>query len=623
LVKFFSIAALLVLLLVFAPVLLLSLKQADNYDSRVVYHGSYGAKVRSIDPATCGDTTSAAIQGNIYEGLFGYHYLKRPVELVPQLAEQLPTISQDGLTFTVRIRPGVRYARNRCFGLEADGVTPKTRTVRAEDFVFAFKRIADFHVPTQLAWSFLSARIKGLDEFRAQTEQYEEGDFSRYDLAVAGLRALDEHTLQIDLTAPYPQLAHVLAMNTYAPIPREIIDYYLAAEPRDKRTAQITRMEQTVGTGPYVLRQWDRGSRIVLERNSEYRQVLYPADGSPGDAEAGFLADAGAELPFIDVLDFKCVLEELPGWLRFLSRQSDVSGIPSDVFEGVISPDRELSQAWARKGIRLETFDRPIVMWLAFNLADPVLKASKSLRQALCLGYNVEDYIEVLFNGRARRAVNILPKSFPTYAAAGAGPYYRYDPEAAKAKLQAAQEELRAAGLLDQDGSIPELTIDLAGRDETYRRMGEFSQQQFSALGLRVKIVLNDWPTLQQKVHHKQCQLYTMGWHADYPDAENFLQLFYSPNIEKGTNNTNYSNAKFDELYRQAKVMADSPKRRRLYVSMVRMLSEDCPVLLLTEPKFFVLVYDWVGNYKRHPFAYGMISYLRLDTALRRQMGGP
>jgi len=621
--RFFIIAGAVVAGLVLAPVILLSLRHEDSYENKVVYHSSYGAKVRSIDPATCGDTTSAAVQGNVYEALFAYHYLKRPAELIAQLAESLGTISGDGLTFTVRIRKGINYGRNRCFGLEPDGQTPKTRAVRATDFVLAFKRIADFHIQTQLSWSFLSGRIKGLDEFRRKTEQYDEGDFGRYDLEVAGLRALDEHTLQIELTAPYPQLPHVLAMHTYAPVPREAIDYYLAAEPVETRTARITRIEQMTGTGPYVLTKWERGSRMVFERNEQYQHGFYPNDGSPGDEEAGLLADAGKALPFIDVLDFKCVLEDLPGWLRFLSRQSDVSGIPRDVFEGVITPERTLSDAWQRKGIRLETFDVPVVFWLVFNMEDPVLKASKSLRQAMCLGYNVEDYIEVLFNGRARRAVNVLPRSFPTHAAAGPGPYCRFDPKAAKAKLQAAKEELHAAGLLGANGEIPELTIDLAGRDESYRRMGEFTQQQFSVLALRVKIVLNDWPTLQQKVHNKQCQVYGMGWHADYPDGENFLQLFYSPNIEKGTNNSNYSDSEFDKLYEKAKVMQDSPERRRLYVRMIRRLSEDCPVLLLTEPKYFVLVYDWVGNYKRHPFGYGMIKYLQLDTKLRREMGGP
>jgi ABC-type transport system substrate-binding protein len=134
--------------------------------------------------------------------------------------------------------------------------------------------------------------------------------------------------------------------------------------------------------------------------------------------------------------------------------------------------------------------------------------------------------------------------------------------------------------------------------------------------------VLNDWPTLQKKVHSKQAQIYAMGWHADYPDAENFLQLYYSPNIKLGTNNTNYANPRFDALFEQAAVEPDIDKRVPLYAEMIRIINEDCPVVLLSEPINFTLVHPWVHNFKPHPIAYGLGKYTRIDDALRREMGG-
>jgi ABC-type transport system substrate-binding protein len=139
---------------------------------------------------------------------------------------------------------------------------------------------------------------------------------------------------------------------------------------------------------------------------------------------------------------------------------------------------------------------------------------------------------------------------------------------------------------------------------------------------VRLKFELMDWPTLQEKVNNKQTQIYTMGWHGDYPDAENFLQLFYSPNIAKGTNNANYTNKAFDRLYEQIRTMDDSPRRTALYAQMAQMISEDCPVLLLSEPLSFVLTYDWVRNVKAHPFGYGFFKYHRIDTELRHKLGG-
>jgi oligopeptide transport system substrate-binding protein len=620
-----------VAVLTFAPVTLLSLRREASFEGKTVYYSSYGAKIKSIDPATCGDTTSAAAQGHVYESPYQYHYLKRPMQLEPQLAAALPHISDDGLVYTIPIKKGIRYCPNPCFGVDENG-QPKTREVRAQDFVLAFKRIADYHIPSRLAWPFLSGRVKGLNEYREKTAQYKEGDFSRYDLDVPGVRALDDYTLRIELVEPYPQLTPCLEIDNFAPIPYELIDYYLAHEvdslgrrreiPITQRTAEINKPEAMVGTGPYRLTRWERGNRMIYERNPVYDHGFYPTEGEPGDAEAGLLADAGKPLPFVDVLHYQYVAENLPAWMKFLSMQFDASGIPSDVFEVVITPDKQLTDAWKKKGIRLVKYTQPSVFWLAFNMDDPIVGASPALRQAMCLAFNVEDYIDVLFNGRACRALNILPESFPTHQLAGPGPYYHYDPGAAREKLAAARDQLRAHGRLTPDGKIPDITIDLAGRDEMYRRMGEFIQQQFTAIGLSVKIVLNDWPTLQEKVHNKNAQTYTMGWHADYIDAENFLQLFYTPNIEKGTNNTNYSNPEFDAMYERAKIMNPSPERTDLYVKMTRMISEDCPVLLLTEPEYFVLVYDWVSNYKRPPIGYGTMKYIRIDPVLRRKMGG-
>jgi oligopeptide transport system substrate-binding protein len=621
----------LVVVLTFAPVGLLSMRAHDAYDDKTVFYRSYTTKVKTLDPAVCGDVTSAEAQSNVYESLYEYHYLKRPMTLVPQLAAAMPSVSDDGRLYTIPIKPGIRYCPNACFGVDAQG-RPTTREVRAEDFVLAIKRIADFHIPAPVGWSMLSGRIRGLDEFRARTRDYAEGDFARYRLEVAGLRAVGPDTLEIELNEPWPQLTCALEMDVFAPIPQELITYYLESEPvpngqrrdipMEKRTAQITQPEQMVGTGPYRLTAWERGSRMIFERNPVYAHGIYPAEGTAADDAAGLLADAGKRLPFIDVLYEEYVPESLPAWMRFLSRQTDVAGIPRDVFDRVVTPDRELERQWADQGIRLIRSTDPSVFWIAFNMDDPIVGGSISLRRALCLGFNVEDFIDVLFNGRARRAVNILPSAFPEHEAAGPGPYYHYDPDAARALLNEARRELGAAGRLTAEGRIPVLTLDLGGRDEMSRRIGDFVMQQWRAMGLEGRIVLNDWPTLQQKVHNKQVQMYMMGWQAAILDPENFLQLFYSPNIEQGTNGTNYRNPDYDALYDRIRTMPDSATRRALYVEMVQILNEDVPLLLLMEPEYFVLAYDWVKNYKRAPIGYGFAKYYRIDTDVRRRCGG-
>lgn len=614
-----------------APFLLLD--REDNFakPGEVVAYGIYAAKIKSLDPATCGDTSSAELQGNFYESLYAYSFLKRPVEVVPQLATAMPEVSADQLTYTFKIRPGIKYHRNECFGRDETG-QPKTRTVTADDFVLAFKRIADYHVSTDLSLAFVQDKIVGMDAFRERTKNYDKGDFSRYwkeDLE--GVKAIDEQTLQIKLTVPFPQLIYVLAINCYAPIPREVVEYWLSSRaagsgrediPLKDRNPEITDYHACVGTGAYYLEKYVDGGTNILRRNPDFRPETYPCDGSEADRQAGLMDDCGKPVPLVDVIHQRYVPEDNPMWLMFLTKQIDVSGIPRDVYTQVITPGRDLTDAWAKQGIVLKKYTSPAVFWLAFNNEDRVLGASRSLRQALCLAFDVEQFIEVLANGRGIRALNTLPSSFEAFKEAGPSPYARFDLAAAKVKLQDARRELVAAGVIGPDDPIPALTLDLGGQSEDARREGEFVLQQFKQIGINLKVELNDWPTQQTKVRNKQTQIYAMGWHADYPDPENFLQLYYTPNIKRGTNNCNYSNPEFDKLYEQVAKMQPSPERTSIYVKMVRMLNEDCPVLLLTEPQSFVLIHDWVHNVNPHPFGYGFAKYRGIDAALRQKEGG-
>ncbi len=595
----------------------------------MVRYDSYLSAVKSVDSATCTDQMSGIIQGNFYEGLYTYHYLKRPPEVIPLLAEAMPETA-DCMTYTIRIKPGVKFQRNPCFGTNADG-TYKTRTVTAEDFVYAFKRVADYHVQAYLAWPLIKGRIAGLDEYHQKTKEYPAGDFSRYALDVEGIKAIDELTLEIRLAAPFPQLIYLLALHNYAPIPFEAVDYWLASEddgfggrmsvPMVQRTTEFREAEQVVGTGPFLLTTYERKSQIIMERNPDFRPDFYPTEGAPGDAEAGLLDDAGKQVPFVDVLHYSYVSEFFSSWMLFLSRQTDVAPIPKETFSQVISPDKTLEEKWAKKHIKLFKYTVPSVYWIVFNMEDPIFAASKSLRQGLCLGFDVESYLDVIFNGRGIRPVNIVPSTFKGHAEAGPGPYFRYDIEAAKVKLARAREELAAADLLD-NGEIPTLRLDVGSGDTATITRTEFMKQQFAKVGIELKITYNDWPTLQQKVDNKQTQMYTMGWGADYPDAENFLQLYYTGNIAAGTNNSNYSNPEFDKLYEQIRTMDDTPERTAIYAKLIQMISEDCPILPLDEPTVFVLYYEWAKNIKQPPFGAGFRKYTRIDMDLREKVTG-
>jgi len=611
-------------------------EDSERFKGKIVEYTTYSSKVNSIDPATCGDTMSAAIQGGFYEGLYTYHYLKRPVEVIPELAESMPEISPDGLTYTVKIKKGIRYSRNPCFGRESGGKHKyKTRTVTADDLVLAYKRVGDFHVNTRLSLAFVRDRILGLAEYRRKTRNYAPGDFSRYEKEnLPGVVALDEHTVQFKLNRRFPQLLYVLAMQCYAPIPRELISYHLATQddkkggrepiPIKQRATEIRTPEEVVGTGAYVLTKWVRGSKIIMERNPDFHDTFYPSEGAPGDRELGLLEDAGKKLPFVDVKNLMCmaVAELNADWKLFCDKQRDYAWIPARVFETVISPSNELLDTWRKQGVRLLKNPYPAIYWIAFNMEDKVVGQSKALRQGLYLSFDVEKYIDVVWNGRGKRGLNIIPSTLKGHKEAGRGPYAHVDLDAAKQKIAQAKKELVAAGVIKPGQDIPVITLDLGSRDEQSHRMAEFITYEFSKIGVTIKPELNDWPTLLGKINNKRFQACTLGWHADYPDAENFLQNFYSPNIERNTNYVGYVNEKFDRLFKESAKRPDIDQRIPLYAEMAKMIAEDVPVMLLAEPVTYTLLRPWTHNFKSHPITYGLGKYTRIDVAARIKGGG-
>jgi len=170
------------------------------------------ANIKGMDPAFGDDIYSNGEMGKVYEGLLSYHYLKRPYELVPNLAASMPTVSDDGLVYTFKIQPGVRFHDNPCFP------NGKGRELIAEDFVYSIKRIADPKVRSTCL-SLIDGKIKGLNEWRSKYVDTP----ADYGESVEGLQAIDKYTLQCKLTKPFPQFLHVLAQHFCSAVPKEAV----------------------------------------------------------------------------------------------------------------------------------------------------------------------------------------------------------------------------------------------------------------------------------------------------------------------------------------------------------------------------------------------------------------
>ncbi len=575
--------------------------------NEMVLHHVLSTRIKGLDPGNMRDVYSVIVASQIFEPLYQYHFLKRPYQLVPLLAEDMPQISDDLLTYTIKIKKGVYFQDDPCFGSTvrrpADrlaGSLPngKGRELKARDFVYAIKRVANIKYLSP-NWSMFDNKIVGLDEFREYTKTCKSEADVDYSRQVQGLTTPDDYTLVIRLKKAWPQLCLALADIATSPVAKEAVDYY----GRDI-------ISHPVGTGPFRLNVWRRGSYIELVRNPAFRGELYPSRGEPGDAEAGYLDDAGKPIPFADRVVWTIIEERQPAWLLFLQGKVDATVIPKDNFDEVMGGAGELTPAMKQRNIHLKTFKDPSTYWLGFNMADPVLGKNKPLRNAITYAIDREKFIELFFNNRHLVAHGLIPPVMPSYnPEIKEKGYAQYDPEKAQELLKEAEKI--------HGGKLPAFKMALPGTNTWYRQFGQLLKRNLNAVGLEVETEYMDRPTYLEKVNTRSVQMFTSGSSASTPDAQDFLAMFYSRYHAPGPNKFNYSNPEFDKLYEKAQVMLDGPEKRRLYRKMELAVLEDCPAAFLNHRVAYVLHHDWYKNYKPHAFAYGLSKYRRIDMAKR------
>lgn len=544
------------------------------------------AEIKGMDPIYANDRYSSNEVGRVYEGLLEYHYLKRPYTLVPNLAESMPKVSEDGLTYTFKIREGVLFHDDAAFP------NGKGRELVAEDFVYSIKRLADPKLQG-LGWWLLDGKIKGLNEWR---EKYSDLPKVDYDEVVEGLKATSKYTVEFKLTKPFPQFLYSLAMPFTFATAREVVEKY-----------GKEFLNHPVGTGPFILPTFKQTKKVVYTKNPNFRKKLYPTEASPEFKAAGFLADAGKELPLVDKVVVNVIIESQPRWLNFLKGKVDFIGIPKDNFDSAVTPDRNLSPEYKEKGISLLINPSLDVTYTAFN-HDLKLFKNADLRRAMSLAYDVKKSNELFYNNTSLPAQSVVPPGIAGNINGYVSPYRGPN-------LEEAKKLLAKAGYPEGKG-LPEITYDCPSGTVS-RQIGEYMKQQLAQIGVRIKVVANPWPELQKKITKRQVMLYGIAWGADYPDAENFLQLLYGPNKAPGANGSGYNNPEFNKLFKTASVMQDSPERTALYEKMNRIAAEQAPWIYGVHRQNFTLRHSFLKNYMSTDFETGQAQYLNIDTEMK------
>jgi oligopeptide transport system substrate-binding protein len=631
---------------------------------------------KHLDPAISYASDESLYLMQIYEPPMGYHFLKRPYELVPGALAAFPTVtfldeqgnevqeSDESLAFTrytLQLRDTLHYQPHPAFALNAQGEPlylfdtaaagaayrqipdfPEAgdRPVHANDYVYAVKRLADPLNGSPML-GFMSQYIVGMSELSEElAEVPRDGWLNLDDYPMAGLEVLDAQHLSITIMGRYPQFLYWLAMPFFSPIAPEVDRFY-----HNPGFAQrnLTLDWWPVGSGPFMMVKNDPNSEIVLERNPNYREEFFPTEGAPGDAEAGFLEDAGKPIPFVDRAVFRLEKEGLSLWTKFLQgyydRSGEVHGHTTGVFDQafVVGPDGvEMAAELADHDITMSPDVKPGVYYYGFNMRDPVVggytQDKRKLRQALQIAFNTEEYLNIFYKGNGIAAQNIIPPGIPGHldGEAGVNPYvYDWvDGEPRRKPIEYARQLLAEAGYPGgrdaRTGEPLKIFLDVQSQAISNTSMN-WINRVFSEIGVQVEFRPADWARTREKLLTGNTQIFSHGWLADYPDPENFLFLLYGPESPlvcecDGSNNTNYANAEYDELFRKVRVLPGGPERDELVARMVELFRRDAVWLYAFYPKDIYLNNSWVYNTKRHGISKATLKYVRVDQDKREQM---
>ncbi|WP_094092321.1 ABC transporter substrate-binding protein [Legionella clemsonensis] len=638
-----------------------------------IYYSSFAEQPKTLDPAKSYSSNEYQFTAQIYEPLLQYDYFIRPYKLIPLIATSMPEVrfldkNRQPLlnpnpadiafsVYTIHIKPGIYFqphpalAKNQqgdhlYFNLDADYLEDHdinklsdfkhtgTRELIADDYLYQIKRLASPSVNSPI-YGLMSEHIEGFRDFGKHLPRGGFVDLRKYPMK--GLHKIDDYTFEITINNLYPQFMFWLAMPFFAPIPWEADKFYSQPGMDDKN---LSFDWYPIGTGPFMLTENNPNRRMVLSRNPNFRDDFFPTHGSVADEKEGFLQHAGEKLPLINEAVFILEKESIPRWNKFLQGYYDLSGISADSFDQAIqinsAGEPTLTPAMRKKKIRLVQTTDPTIFYLGFNMLDSVVggtsERARKLRLAISIAVNYDEYIAIFYNGRGKAAQGPIPPGIFGYKEGkeGINPYvYLWEENKPKRRpIEDAKRFMREAGypngidpkthrplILHYDAPIS------GGPDD--KAMLDWMRKQFASIGIDLNIRATQYNRFQDKMRSGNAQIFSWGWHADYPDPENFLFMLYGPNSKvshNGENAANYKNPRFDRLFELMKNRSNDAERQKIIDTMVGMVRHDAPWAWGINTQSLILSQQWVSPTKPNTIGTSGLKYMAIDVEQRNQL---
>jgi ABC-type transport system substrate-binding protein len=492
-----------------------------------------GGDPPTLDPALAQDSTSSEYIVEIFSGLYS---LNDKLEAVPDIAES-HEVSADGKVYTFKLRKDVKFH---------DG-----RPVNAQDFKYSIERAADPATQSLVADSYLGDIIGVREKLRGKAKE------------VRGVEVVDDYTLRLTIDAPKVYFLYLLTYPTAFVVDKQNIE-----KGGRRWTAQPN------GTGPFKLKEWKRGERIILTRNEQFY------GGAPNIEQASFnLAIAAAGT----------------GMTLYENGELDMVGVGLADIDRVQDPSSDLNSQL----MRVATMS---IGYIGINCKKPPFDDVK-VRQAFAAAVDKDKIAEVVLKGVVQPANGIIPPGMPGYDNKLLKKS-TFDPALAKKLLSESKYSDTSKWSL--------VTIQVSGEGgaspRTVTAIAEMLKQN---LGIEPKIQQTEWATFLQDLKSDQSkfELFSLAWIADYPDPHDFLDiLFHSESLD---NNTGYSNKEVDALLEKARTEKDKAKRLEMYYQAEQKIVEEAPWIPLDHGESYVLMKPWVKNVK---FSLGVAPWLRFVT---------
>jgi len=550
--------------------------------------------IPGLDPMTIADRHSHTAARQIYEGLYEYHYLKSNFEIYPVIADGMPEITNKGLTYTIKIKKGVKFSDDQCFKINGG----KGRELVANDFIYSIKRmVTSPYTKGSFFNSILSDLIVGLDEYKKVTEK----DPSKITEEISGMKALNDYTIQFKLKKPSVYFPGILTRPNAFVVAKEAVEYY-----------GVDFKFHPVGSGPFKMQEWEKESKIVLVRNPNYQHGTYPTEGAPEDKENGMLKDAGAKIPFLTKVVRYILVEEQPRWLNFNRGLLDIVVLDKDSYYDAFPTGNKLADNLKERGIKVIRTPQLDTYYYMFNMEDKVVGKNKYLRQAISLAYDTQKHNALFYNNQAYVANWIIPPGLFGFDAAHKNPYTQYNVDKAK-KL------LAKAGYPNGKGLAP-ITL-LTPDSIASKQMAEYFSKSMEDIGIKITLrPMNFGLLLNELEKDRNFQIASLKWRADLPFPEDFLRTFYSKAFSPGPNDAKYSNAEYDKMFEKASQLPQGSEKLRLINKMRDVIEEQVVIVPLVNPVQISLTQPYVYNYKPHVIVGDIYKYVKIDLQQKQQV---